>query len=413
MIRRSPSRWLGPPGPSRRLLSATLVESIGNGCFVGTSVIYFTSSVGLPAAAVGFAMTIAGAAALAAGVPLGVVADRFGAQRVLVLALLLQGIATALLATVASVYSYALLATATAVVDRAAYAARGALMAEVFTAERVKSRARMRVMSNVGFTVGGALGGVALQVDTTAFYRTVIGLNAAAFLVSALLATGLPSVPARRSSSDRPRVMVLRDRPFLAVTAVNALICVHYGLFEVAMPLWIVEHTSAPRWLVSVLFIGNTVMVVLFQVRLSHDSEDIPGGTRALRRAGVLIFVAAAGFAAAALMPAWAAATVLVLAGAVYVVAEMLQSAGSWGLSYTLAPEDRHGEYQGAFGSGTSAGLTLAPLVATSLVIADGGWGWIVAGGLLLIATLVMTPLANTALRAKQASAGEPAHAAA
>lgn len=236
-----------PPGPSRRLLTATLVESIGNGCFVGTSVIYFTSSVGLPSAAIGLALTIAGAAALAAGVPLGVVADRFGAQRILVPALLLQGIATALLATVSSIYAYTILATATAMVDRAAYAARGALMAKVFTTERVHSRARMRVMSNVGFAVGGAMGGLTLQVDTTTFIRIAIGLNAAAFLVSALLATGLPSVSGRQAGGDRPRVVVLRDRPSLAVTVVNALVCVHYGLFEVAMPLWIVEHTSAPR----------------------------------------------------------------------------------------------------------------------------------------------------------------------
>ncbi|GLV87974.1 MFS transporter [Streptomyces lavendulae subsp. lavendulae] len=401
MSRRDPLRWLGPPGPSRRLLSATLIESIGNGCFVGTSVIYFTSSVGLPAAAVGLAMTIAGAVALVAGVPLGVIADRFGAQRVLVGALVLQGLATALLVTVSSANAYAALATATAVVDRAAYAARGALMASVFTTERVVSRARMRVMSNAGFSLGGAMGGVALQVDTTALYRITIGLNAAAFLLSALLATGLPSVPARRADAGRPRVVVLRDRPYLAITVVNALVCLHYGLFEVAMPLWIVEHTSAPRWLVSVLFVGNTLMVVLFQVRLSRDSEDVAGGARALRRAGVLILVAAAGFAAAALLPAWAAATVLVLTGAVYVVAEMLQSAGSWGLSYTLAPEDRHGEYQGAFGSGTSAGLAFAPLFATSLVVADGGWGWIVAGLFLLCATFIMTPLAHAALRTR------------
>lgn len=152
-------------------------------------------------------------------------------------------------------------------------------------------------------------------------------------------------------------------------------------------------------------------MVVLFQVRLSHDSEDVPGDTRALRRAGVLIFVSAAGFAAAALLPAWAAATALVLADGVYAVAEMLQSAGPWGLPYTLAPEDRHGEYQGAFGSGTSAGLALAPLIATSPVIANGGWGWLIAGLLLLAGTFVMTPLANAALRAKEPTGDQPAPA--
>ncbi len=54
------------------------------------------------------------------------------------------------------------------------------------------------------------------------------------------------------------------------------------------------------------------------------------------------------------------------------VAAEMGQSAGSWQLSFDLAPADRVGEYQGFFGTGVTVARTMGPLVLTSLLLE---WG--------------------------------------
>ena len=55
---------------------ATFVNTIGNGMYMTVMVMYFTRSVGLPASQVGLGLTIAGLFGLAAGVPVGHLADR-------------------------------------------------------------------------------------------------------------------------------------------------------------------------------------------------------------------------------------------------------------------------------------------------------------------------------------------------
>jgi hypothetical protein len=37
-------------------------------------------------------------------------------------------------------------------------------------------------------------------------------------------------------------------------------------LIDVALPLWTVRYTAAPRWVVALLFMLNTLSVVLVQV---------------------------------------------------------------------------------------------------------------------------------------------------
>ena len=78
-------RFLPPPGPPRVLALAQLANSIGDGAFYATSALFFTRVVGLSATQVGLALTVAWAIGMLAGVPLGMVADRWGARRTAVL----------------------------------------------------------------------------------------------------------------------------------------------------------------------------------------------------------------------------------------------------------------------------------------------------------------------------------------
>jgi MFS family permease len=72
-----------------------------------------------------------------------------------------------------------------------------------------------------------------------------------------------------------------------------------------------------------------------------------------------------------------AAAVVLVTIG------EIKQTAGAWGLSFSLANEHRVGEYQSVFGLGVAVQTILGPLLVTVLI--SDGRGWLV---LALIALL-------------------------
>src|SRR5437660_487184 len=61
---------------------STFVNTIGNGMYMTVMVMYFTRSVGLPAAQVGLGLTVAGLVGLVAGVPVGHLADRRGPREV-------------------------------------------------------------------------------------------------------------------------------------------------------------------------------------------------------------------------------------------------------------------------------------------------------------------------------------------
>ena len=79
----------------RRLSVITLFNAFGNGLFFPLGVLYFTRIVGLDATSVGLGMTVAGLAGVAAGIPAGRAADRWGARRVCGLLWAGCGLATA------------------------------------------------------------------------------------------------------------------------------------------------------------------------------------------------------------------------------------------------------------------------------------------------------------------------------
>jgi hypothetical protein len=153
----------------------------------------------------------------------------------------------------------------------------------------------------------------------------------------------------------------------------------------VALPLWIAHRTDAPAWLVGALMVLNTVLVVLGQVRASRGSETVPGAAAAIRRSGWLLLVACLVFAVSGHVVA------LVVGVIVLTVAEMLHSAGSWGVSFGLAPEDKQGQYLGAFTMGTRIYDTVGPGLVTAMTLGAGPPGWVALGVLYLVLALSLS----------------------
>ncbi|WP_420823294.1 hypothetical protein [Streptomyces fulvoviolaceus] len=156
-------------------------------------------------------------------------------------------------------------------------------------------------------------------------------------------------------------------------------------------------RTEAPTWLVSALFVLNTGAVMLFQVRMARGVTGLASATRAVRRSGWVMLAACAVFALSAGASPWVAVGALVAGAVLQVVAEMGQSAGSWQLSFDLAPADRVGEYQGFFGTGVTVARTLGPLVLTTLLVEWGTPGWLLLGGATLVASYAMGPATRRA----------------
>jgi MFS family permease len=120
-----------------------------------------------------------------------------------------------------------------------------------------------------------------------------------------------------------------------------------------------------------------------------------------VRYAGVLLLAACLVFALSTTGSALVAAIVLVAGAGLQVVGEMMLASGSWEISFGLAPPDKHGQYQGFFGTGVSVARMLGPLLLTALIV-DWGWpGWLVLGGLFVLAGLAITPAVHLAERTR------------
>ncbi|MFF4578607.1 MFS transporter [Streptomyces sp. NPDC001389] len=393
-------RFLPAPGAPRRLAAAQLSNSVGDGAYYVCSALYFTRVVGLSPAQIGLGLTLAWAVGSVAGVPLGALADRRGPRGTSVLLALATAASVASFLFIRSFGAFLCAVVLYAVSQCGLAAARQALLAGlVAPGERTGVLAHLQSTLNAGLALGAALGGLALGAGTERAYLVVFALDAVSFLVCAAVLRGLPAVaPAPGRAAGEPRLAVLRDRPYALVTLLNAVLLLRMPLLSLAIPLWIAERTQAPGWLVSALFVLNTLAVMLFQVRLARPVTDLDSAGRALRVSGLVMALSCAVFAVSALpSSAWAAAALLVAGAALQADAEMRQSAGSWQIGFSLAPAERIGQYQGFFGTGVPVARTLGPLLLTALLLMWGIPGWLLLGGLLLAASFAMGPAARWA----------------
>ncbi|MFE5892333.1 MFS transporter [Streptomyces sp. NPDC056462] len=391
-----------PAGPQRVLALAQLSNSVGDGAYYTTSALYFTQVVGLDPARVGLGLTVGWAVGSLVGVPLGRLADRRGARGTAVLLALATGLAVASFVAIRGFVPFVLAACGYAAAQSGLAAARQALLAGLVpAAERTGLLAHLQSTLNAGLAVGAGLGGLALHAGTRAAYLGVFALDAVSFLLCAGLLLRLPAVP-RPALEPVPlrkgrSIGVLRDRPYALVALLNTILLLRLPLLSLVLPLWITRRTEAPAWLVSALFVLNTGAVMLFQVRAARGVTGLGTATRAVRRAGWVMLAACVVFALSAGASLWVAVGVLVVGAVLQVVAEMGQSAGSWQLSFDLAPEGRVGEYQGLFGTGVTVARTLGPLLLTALLVEWGTPGWLLLGGAMLAASYAMGPAARWA----------------
>ena len=378
----------------RLLAGATLANAFGNGLFTVGSLLFFTRVLGLWALGVAAGLTVAGIVGLASSVPIGAVADRLGHKRLLQTLWLLQAVATLLFLTTRSIGYFTGVAIAYTIGQKAARGVNNALIADTAApSERVAVRAYLRSTNNLGLSLGALAGGAAVAADTGAAYAALFVTDVVTFL-AAVLAIARLEAPAARSSGPRPRSpSAIRDLRYLRVTGLNGVLSLQYSVLTLILPLWVVDRTAAPHWIMPVLLALNTGLVVVWQTRASRPIGSTRSAGRYLGRAGMLFFVSVLAIAGADFGAPTIAIVLLLIGTLVHTIAEMWHAAASFEVSVALAEPHRHGEYQAVFGLGTGIAESLAPMLLVVLCIGLGLGGWIVVAVALLASGLLMARL--------------------
>jgi hypothetical protein len=384
----------------RQLSVVALVDAIGSGMYLTGSALYFVTVVGLSPAQVGAGLSIGGVVGLLGGVPVGILADRIPAGRVLIGMQVLRGICYTVFCFVTNFPLFALTAAFIGLTDATIPPVHQAVVsASVPAADRVDTLAKIRAVRNIGFSLGAVVATVSIGTGSRAAFLILIGGNALSYFVVAVLLRriGIHQVTAGPGGVARRKLRLVADPRYLAAAALNGVLVVHMTLLAIAFPLWYTEHTTLPAVFIGVLITVNTVLAVLLQARFARTSQTLPGAVRAALWAGLAL----AGFGVASQLAhlterVWAVLALASLAILLLTFAELWQAGSSWTISYDLADPHRRTEYLSTFQLGNSMQSIVGPWLITSLLFPTPN-GWLYFGAVTTAAgaltAVVLRPL--------------------
>ncbi|MET7424609.1 MFS transporter [Dactylosporangium sp. NPDC005555] len=384
---------------------ALLVNTFGTGLLMVSLPLYLIRIVDLSATEVGIGLTIASAVTLVVGLPLGELADRRGPLEVTKVMLLVQCAATVGLLFIGNFAAFVAVVTVEMVAARAVVTAEGALLRRVADDSAADFRSLTHAITNVGFSLGFAGSGIAIQVGTPTAYHVAIVIDALTFLGAwMVLRRGMPRYDPLPVPHTALRWGVLRDKPFVVHAVLGTAFSLQFSVLVLLLPIWVVDHTNAPDWSVSASLVINTILVVAFQVRLGGKVQTLRQGGLTWRRAGFAFLCSCAVLGFAAGLPAWAALMTIVVAVSVHTIGEIWHLAAGFALSMGLPPAHAQGQYDGFSSILGGIGVAVAPVLLLGPVLSNGRIGLIALGAFFALTSMLMPAVARWGERTRPAA---------
>ncbi|WP_329117359.1 MFS transporter [Streptomyces sp. NBC_01465] len=382
------------PG-ERRMLVAMAVDATGSGMYVPFSLVFFHHITGLSFAAVGLVLTVVGLVGLGALPLAGSAVDRFGAHRVQLVLYGIRGAGFLLYPFAHSLPAFAAVALMTAFGDRAFPAVQQSLIGEIARgADRDRLQASSRALRNGGLGAGALLASLIVALAGDTGFTAAAWLNAASFALAALLMNGVRVV--RCVPAERPQAgygLVLRDRPFLALTFANFLNALGYAALAILFPLYITTWLRGPAAMSGAAFTLNTILCAAGGVLVAARVRS--RGARRTRSAALGSVLFAGSFVALVVLgtlrpgSAWLIGAALLAITVLYTLGELVHSPAAGALSVAAAPAELRGRYMAAYQLSWSLSAAVAPSLFTALLDVDGRLPWLL---------LAVTSLAAAAL---------------
>jgi MFS family permease len=355
------------------------IRMMGNAIYAPFLALFLANVLHLPYFEIGAIIVVIGVIQLPFSFLGGLLTDRWGRRRLILIGLFSEAVATAALAYSFSIPSLAgaiLAATLGGIVTTTTGPASSAYIADFAEGpERTRGFTFYRIGFNAGYSVGVTLGGLLISVigfaGAVAVAASVIGVGAT-FLMFTLdpsphdggstaggsaLAPSGASLPAARSMGESLRLLA-KDSVALELLFAVALAAVVVGQWAITFPLYVHNVLGVSYSLLGIGLALNGLVVVFGQ---QATTESVLGRRHTtIAILGLVLYVVAfVGLGAAGLYGFFPAA-VFFVAVVVITFGENLITIPQATLPSNLAPKEEVGSYNGAFAMVGGAGFLLS-----------------------------------------------------
>lgn len=347
------------PRTARILFAGTFVHRLAS--FVFPFLALYLTRRGLSVTDAGLAITSYGVGAMAAQLSGGLLTDRIGRRNAIALSMIGSAVLVLLVLQARSLPAVLAVVVLYSFFAELHRPASGALIADLVPPEhRVAAYAFNRLLLNIAFAIGLALGGLVAARSFALLFLADAG-SSAVFGVISLIA--LPhGTRTRRAEEDvlgGARSAILADRGFLLVLAGIFASAVVYSQTYSTFPLWI-RDLGFGEEVYGFLQGSNGVLVAIFELAVTA----IAMRHARTRMIALGILLTGIGFGAFGVLRSG-----IGLAGAVAIwsFGEMFDSPSAAAFTADRAQPHVRGRYQSALGVTYALAFTVGPIAGTSL----------------------------------------------
>jgi MFS family permease len=378
------------PRPVWLLEAGGVANSLGNGIVLPFLIIYLHEVRHFSLAMSGVVVAALGAIGLVTGPLAGRLVDRLGPRTTLMASLALLAAGYGGFPFVRHPWQALALAAIAGAGNGGFAPSHSSLLAALTSREqRTAAYALQRATDNLGFGVGGLIGGLIATTQVPESFTLLFALDAGTFVAFIGL---LLFVPAERALPAAARAAgryadVFRDRAFVWLLVVVAmLVAAAYAQVSTVLPPFVKEHAHVGEAGIGAIFFVNTVLIVLAQLPVAKAL----GGRRRLRGLALASGIFAATCAGVLAAGLWldSTAAVVALCGVIvfYSVGECLHGAIQNPLIADLAPEHLLGRYMALRTISWQLGFMAGPALGSFLLAHSPTGLWLGAAGFCLAA---------------------------
>jgi len=333
------------PRAFKVLITSALIENMAFGLIIPFLTIYMVQDIKISESLAGVVLmgyTLSGLPGMIFG---GMLVDKIGRRAVLLTSLGLMSLTIFLYFFAFDFVTFLLVAMADSFVGSLYMPAANAMIADVIPSrDRPKAYSTLRIAWNVGLIFGPAAGAalvVAYSIKVLFLFGALILLGA--FFMNLIFIPETKPEDTGESVTFRKVLAVSRDRPFLMICSMSAVLFLCMTQFMSALPVYMVADLDQDESSVGLLWTISGLMIVLLQLWVT--SQMVKFKRSAVLMVGQIVLGAGIGLI-------YLATDLLTLSACIIVMTlgELMYMSILGAIVADMAPEERRGIYMGFSG---------------------------------------------------------------